>query len=261
MAPSDLVSLGVCARGPDRSEPEVWRAEWAAARRLGLPISTHMASDSKAAALGGIAALAAADGLGPDVQLVHLTGASPADIARVAEARSPVSISPGTELEVGYGIPPIVELLKAKLLIGLSVDNMVLAGSADMFEVMRLAIDLARGAARDQFVIGDTTALRWATLDGAHSLGLSKKIGTLATGKRADLIAVRLDAVNTAPAPDLSAMLTHAARPDNVALVLIDGVAHKRDGKLVKVDLPRLIARARASTSKLVAGVAPAGGR
>ncbi len=249
--PSDLVSLGICARGPDRSAPAVWKAEWDAARDLRLPISTHMASDPKAAAGGGIAALAARDGLGPDVQLVHLTSASRTDMDRVAKAGSPVSISPWTELEVGYGVPPIPDMIAAGLLIGLSVDNMVLAGQADMFSVMRLSTDLARGVSRDQLAMADMTALRWATIEGARSLGLGKQVGALASGMRADIIAVRVDALNTTPAADLPSLLTHAARPDNVSLVLIDGVVHKRDGHLMRVDLPAIRARARASIAKI----------
>jgi cytosine/adenosine deaminase-related metal-dependent hydrolase len=92
--PSNLISIGIYVRGPDRSAPPVWQAEWDTARRLGLPISTHMASDPKSAASGGIAALAAREGLGADVQLVHLTAASRADMDCVAQAGSLVSISP-----------------------------------------------------------------------------------------------------------------------------------------------------------------------
>lgn len=249
--PSALVSIGICARGPDRSDAEVWQAEWDAARRLGLPISTHMASDPKAAAGGGIAALAARDGLGSDVQLVHLTSASRADMDRVATAGSPVSISPWTELEVGYGVPPIPDMITAGLLMGLSVDNMVLAGQANMFSVMRLSTDLARGVSRNQLLMEDNMALRWATTDGSRSLGLGKQVGALVPGMRADIIAIRLDALNTAPAADLPSLLTHAARPDNVSLVLIDGVVHKRDGRLVRIDLPAIKAQATASIKRI----------
>ena len=76
-------------------------------------------------------------------------------------------------------------------------------------------------------------------------------IKALAPGMRADIIAVRVDALNTAPAADLPSLLTHAARPDNVSLVLIDGVAHKRDGQLVRVDLPAIRAKASASIAKI----------
>lgn len=246
-----LISLGICTRGPDRSDPSVWAAEWDTARELGLPITTHLASDATAAALGGIGALEARGGLGPDVQLVHLTGASADDIARVVAAGSPVSISPWTELEVGYGLPPIEDLAAAGASVGLSVDNTVLAGSADMFSVLKLTADLAAGMAARQSVLPDALVLDWATRTGAATIGLGDTVGTLEVGKRADLITVRTDALNTAPSAGAAALLTHAARPENVDLVLIDGVVHKREGRLTRVDVAALLGEAEESMARI----------
>lgn len=250
-APSPLVSLGLCARGPDRSAPTVWQAEWDAARRLGLPVTTHIASDAEAALKNGIAQLAARGGLGRDVQLVHLVAASRADLDRVATAGSPVSISPWTELEVGYGLPPIADMAAAGVRMGLSVDNMVLAGQADMFGVMRVTGDLAAGMARRQQAVSDATVLRWATAEGAATMGLGDGIGRVAVGMRADLIAVRADAINTAPHADPVSMLTHAAQPANVDTVLIDGVVHKRAGRLTRIDADAIRDEADAAIARL----------
>lgn len=250
-APSPLISLGICARGPDRSTRAVWQAEWDGARRLGLPITTHMASDAEAARRNGIAQLAVRGGLGPDVQLVHLVGASRADLDQVAAAGSPVSISPWTELEVGYGVPPIAAMLAAGVRMGLSVDNMVLAGHADMFGVMRVTGDLAAGMERRQQALPDATVLRWATAEGAATLGLGDRVGRIAPGMRADLIAVRADAINTAPYAEPVSMLTHAAQPANVDTVLIDGVIHKRAGRLTRVDAEAIRTEAEAAIARL----------
>ncbi|MTD16352.1 amidohydrolase family protein [Nakamurella sp. YIM 132087] len=239
--PEGLVSLGICARGPDRSDTATWQAEWAAARELGLPITTHAASDPDAAALGGIAALAAADGLGADVQLVHLTGATTAQMDLAARSGSPVSISPWTELEVGYGIPPVAELQDAGVALGLSVDNVVLAGSIDMFSVMKLTADLAAGSRRTQSVVTDATVLEWATAGGAATLGLGDVAGTLAVGRPADVVLVRTDRIGTAPVKDATTLLVRAAHPADVDLVMVDGVIHKRDGRLVGIDVPALL--------------------
>lgn len=231
----------------------MWTAEWDAARRLGLPISTHLASDAAAAARGGVAALARRRGLGPDVQLVHLTAASRRELDQVAAAGSPVSISPWTELEVGYGLPPVPAMLAAGVLLGLSVDNMVLAGHADMMGVMRVTLDLARGLTRRQDAVEDAAALRWATCDGARSIGMDDRVGTIMPGRRADIILVRTDALHTAPVGSSAALLTHAARADDVRFVMIDGVIHKRDGALTRVDRRDLLARATRSIDRIKA--------
>jgi 5-methylthioadenosine/S-adenosylhomocysteine deaminase len=237
-----LVSLGLCARGPDRCEAAVWRGEWAAAREFKLPITTHIASDRAAGAMGGIARLHSEGLLGPDVLMVHATHARPEDLRLLAEAKSPLSISPWTELEVGYGLPPIAQMVDARVPMSLSVDNMVLAGQADMFSVMRLAVDLAAGMAEKQAALPDRAVLQWATMGGAEALGLGKTIGSLTAGKRADIIAVRTDAIGSSPVKNADFLLTHAARPNDVDFVMIDGVVHKDNGRLTRVDVPALLA-------------------
>jgi 5-methylthioadenosine/S-adenosylhomocysteine deaminase len=243
--PEGLVSLGICARGPDRSEDAVWQQEWDTARSLGLPITTHMASDAQAAALGGIGKLDARGGLGPDVQLVHLTAATPTDLEAIARAGSPVSISPWTELQVGYGLPPIAALQAAGVPMGMSVDNTVLSASADMFNVMKLTADLPGGTGEKQGVVADATVLDWATAGGARSLGLGESAGVLAEGSPADLVLVESDSVNTAPSYDATTLAVRAAHPSNVSFVMIDGVVHKRDHRLTRIDVDGLVAEAQ----------------
>ncbi len=238
-----LVSLGICARGPDRCEPAVWRGEWAAAREFKLPITAHIASDRAAGGMAGISILNREGLLGPDVLLVHATHASPSDLRLLAETKSPLSISPWTELEVGYGVPPLAQMMDARVPMSLSVDNMVLAGNADMFGVMRVTADLAAGMAEKQGALSDRTVLQWATMGGADALGLGKLVGSLAVGKRADIIAVRSDALNTSPVKNVDFLLTHGARPNDVDFVMIDGVVHKENGRHTRIDVPALLAQ------------------
>ena len=246
-----LVDLGVALRGPDRSAPAIWRRELTAARALGLPVTLHLASDRASAAKGFIAVMHAEKLLGPDVQIVHATHASKRDLALLKDAGSPLSISPWTELEVGYGVPMLGDMAASGVEMGLSVDNMVLAGQADMFSVMRLAIDLAAGQGEKQGVIPNRRALEWATIGGARGLGLASMTGSLTPGKRADIIAIDKGALHTMPVRHVDVMLTHAARPADVELVMIDGVVHKRDKRLVGIDVAALLAEADRTITQL----------
>lgn len=250
-ATDGLLTLGVALRGPDRSAGPVWRQEIDAARALHLPVTAHVASDRASAANGLIAVMHREKYLGPDVQVVHATHASANDFALLREAGSPLSISPWTELEVGYGLPALREMAASGVQMGLSVDNMVLAGQADMFSVMRLTIDLASGMQERQDAIGHRKALDWATIGGARSLGLAATTGSLTPGKRADVIAIARNTLNTRPVRDVPYLLTHAARPSDVDFVLVDGQVHKRDGRLTRVDVPALLDKAEATMAAL----------
>ncbi len=94
-------------------------------------------------------------------------------------------------------------------------------------------------------------ALAWATSGAAESLGLASKTATLTPGKRADIVLLWADTVPTAPVRDATALLIRAGRPSDVDFVMIDGVVHKRDGRLVRVEVDELIDDARSRIDRL----------
>ncbi|MEQ1667784.1 MAG: amidohydrolase family protein, partial [Sulfuriferula sp.] len=93
----------------------------------------------------------------------------------------------------------------------------------DMFSEMRLAALLAKGVSLDATSIPAHTALQMATLNGARALGLDDKIGSLVTGKCADLIAVDLAHINTLPTFDPASSLVYSAGREQVSHVWVNG--------------------------------------
>ena len=247
-APARL-TLGLACRGPGGSNPSmrvppgVYQREMAAARELGLPVTVH--ASGPPAAAGQIAALAGAGLLGPDLQVVHANSASPAEIAQLAEAGCAVSLSPFSELLIGYGLPQTAELLAAGIRVGLSVDTTTLTGNADMFAIMKLTQGLVNGTAHQEFACTARQALALGTIEGARSLGLDAVTGSLTPGKRADIILVDTGHPNLGVLTDPAGLLVTAAQPANVDTVLVDGQILKRGGALVTLDGERVTAQAR----------------
>jgi len=245
----DRIHLGVAWRGNGGSNPamrvapELYRAEIAAARELGLPVSVHACGPAGAA--GQVRTYADAGLLGPDLQLVHLNNASAAEIALAAEAGTPVSVSPWTELQIGYGQPVTGELLAAGLPVGLSVDTTMLSGNADLFAVMKVTQACANGQARHEFALTARDVLRLATAGGAGTLGLGAVTGSLTAGKRADVIVVAADSPSLGVLTDPARLLVTAVTPRDVELVVADGRVLKRDGVVTAVDVPEVTRSAR----------------
>jgi 5-methylthioadenosine/S-adenosylhomocysteine deaminase len=254
------IHLGMAWRGTGGSNPAMrvapglYREEIAAARELGLPVSVHACGP--AAAAGQVATYADEGLLGPDLQLVHLNNASAAEIALAARAGAPVSVSPWTELQIGYGQPVTGELLAAGLSVGLSVDTTMLSGNADMFSVMKVTQACANGQARHEFALTARDVLRLATIDGARTLGLDAVTGSLTVGKRADVIVVCLDSPSLGVFTDPARLLVTAASPRDVELVVADGRVLKRDGVITALDVPEVTRSARASLSGVLARAA-----
>jgi cytosine/adenosine deaminase-related metal-dependent hydrolase len=137
-----LISLGMAWRGQFRAgpiKPEVYQPEFDNARRLGLPITVHVASARKA--VNQIEPLYKANLMGKDVQLIHTLSANAAELDMIKQSGSPVSVSPGSELRIGYGYPQISEMLAREIPLGISVDTSALTGSSNLFAVLKLARD------------------------------------------------------------------------------------------------------------------------
>ena len=232
------LTLGICsALGP------AWEADVETARRMGIGISAHGGGD--AAQLPALRRLGL---LGPDVQLIHLLDTPQAAIDEIASSGTMVSLAPFTEAIAPMGLPPIVDLLKGRVPlwnISLSVD-VTAQSCADMFAMMRAVVGVARMQTRDQYSLVPRQALEMATVAGARNLGMEASIGTLTPGKRADVIMVRTDALNMMPGADLdpTRLLVLCAQPSNVDTVIVDGRVVKRNGRLVDVNVARVVSQA-----------------
>jgi 5-methylthioadenosine/S-adenosylhomocysteine deaminase len=155
-------------------------------------------------------------------------------------AGASVSISPFTELRIGFGLPQTSALLDAGIPVGLSVDTVELSGNADMFAIMKLVQNLENGKAESEFKLTARRTLELGTIEGARSMGIADKVGSLKAGKRADLIMVSTRDVNLALMGEPAHMIVTAAQPANVDTVMVDGRMLKRNGKLTAMNIAQV---------------------
>ena len=222
-----------------------WRKDFDAARALGIPISVH-ANNARARA-GAIAVMAKENCLGKDVQVIHAIWLTPEERRALATSGSSVSLSPYTELRIGFGFPATGELLAAGIPVGLSVDTTTLSGSADMFAIMKAIQNIENARTENEFKLPARRVLELGTIEGARSMGMAERIGSLSPGKRADLIMVNTREVNLAVFSDPAHLLVEAAQPSNVDTVMVDGRILKRRGKLTAVDVEQVVSESAAA--------------
>jgi cytosine/adenosine deaminase-related metal-dependent hydrolase len=185
------------------------------------------------------------------MQVIHAVWCTPEEIRALVASGATVSISPYSELRIGFGFPIAAELLEAGVPVGLSVDTTTLTGNADMFAIMKAVQNIENGRALDEFAISARRVLELATITGARSMGLDGSVGSLTPGKRADVIMVDTHAVNLAVFTEPAHLLVEAAQPANVDTVIIDGAIVKRDGVLTAVDVDEVIDAAARSFAEL----------
>jgi 5-methylthioadenosine/S-adenosylhomocysteine deaminase len=248
-----LLTLGMASRGIENNTVEISRKETEFARKLGIGISTHGGINPKR--LDTVERMADAGLLGPDVVVVHSTNTAPGDFDLLAKTRTPVSLSPYTELRTGFGLPPTGEMLKAGVPVSFSVDTTLLCGNADMFAIMKAIQNVENGVKQSEFALAPRKVLELATMGGATALGIADRVGSLTPGKRADLILVRTTDLNMAPLTEPVRMLVQSAQPSNIELVMVDGRILKRGGQFTTIDVPKVVADATETITRVRAQV------
>jgi 5-methylthioadenosine/S-adenosylhomocysteine deaminase len=243
-----LLTMGFASRGAGDTPPEVYRKEWEFARSLGLPITQHAGrSLAEIKRFRRIEMLYKDKLLGPDVQLIHTYSASAEERGMIAETKTHVSIAPFTASRLASGLPYLGDLLKRGVQCSLSVDTTTVGGNADMFSIMRLMLQLNHLRSMDVLEVQPRRILELATIDGAKDLGIADRVGSLAPGKRADLILVRTNDLNVAPFINPALLLVQQAQPHNVDTVIIDGRILKHKGEIVAIDTEEVIRKAAES--------------
>src|SRR5262249_3435610 len=101
--------------------------------------------------------------------------------------------------------------------------------------------------AESEFKMPARKALELGTIEGARSMGMDDRIGSLKAGKRADLIAISPNALNMAVVTGPAPLVLEATGPENVDTVVVDGRILKRGGKLAALDTSKVVAGARAA--------------
>ncbi len=186
----------------------------------------------------------------------HCVWVNDADMAILKTRGVGVAHCPSSNMKLASGVAPVVRMLALGINVGLGPDGP--AGSNNdfnMFEEMDLAAKLQKVTMLDPQVLPATTALEMATIRGARALGLDKEIGSLETGKRADMIVVRLDRPNAVPLYDAISQMVYALKAEDVREVMVNGKPVVRDGKSLTLDEGAILAKAEEYRVKVSASL------
>ena len=261
---SGLVRFGFAPQEAEAITIEDLAREIGFARELGAAaISCHVAMGPYDGGSHCVARMGEAGLMGPDLLFVHGAALTDEELALIRAADAGISATPETELQMGMGFPVAYRAREQGIRTGLGVD-VVSNYAGDMFMPMRLGLQATRAARNAELGASGKApgrisplaveALRLATLGGAEAVHMDAEIGSLAVGKRADIVVVATDAIHMTPAHDAVGALVLNARPSDVHAVLVDGRVVKRDCQLVGVDWPALRARFQRSCARIVAG-------
>jgi cytosine/adenosine deaminase-related metal-dependent hydrolase len=255
------LSLALACLGPEFSSLAETETDIRLARELGIRTSLHVG----AGVLGlrrAVSRMDEAGLLGPDIIHVHCTTCTDQELRLIADSGGHVSISPRVEMQMGHGYPATGRLIAAGVRPSLSID-VVSAVGGSLFDEMRGTLEAERGRWNQRALdrgewpqpptLTTSDVVRMATVEGARTLGLEDRVGSLTPGKQADIIMLRVDLPNLGLINSLPAAVT-LADGENVDTVFVAGRPVKVAGRLLGHDASALQERARASRDRLLSG-------
>ncbi len=143
---------------------------------------------------------------------------------------------PSSNSKLASGIARIRDLRNAGLNLAFGTDGASSNNSLNMMKEINLGCMLASATTMDTKALRPYDALKMATIGGAKAIGLDKIIGTLETGKKADLIMVDMNSLANTPTNNIYSALVYSSTSEDIRNVFCNGEMLMRDRKLLTVN-------------------------
>ncbi len=183
--------------------------------------------------------------------LAHCVKVSDRDIELIAETDSSIAHCAKSNAKFGHGIAPFEKFLAEKIRVGFGSDSVASNNTCDILEEARFATLFARVSENRKRFSNAKEIIETATLGGALALGLEREIGTLKTGKQADLIVISLDNIAQMPIHDVYSALLFASNARDVRMTMVAGAEIYRDGQAKKIDEAEIKAKMKEIAGKM----------
>ena len=166
----------------------------------------------------------------------HVIQANESELEILKKRGVGIAHNPQSNMKLAAGVAPVPLMLKMDLPVGLGTDGAASNNDLDLWEEMDTAAKLHKLYAGDPKVLTAEQAFEMATIRGARALHLEKLIGSLETGKRADIVIVDADNLNQTPVYNVYSSLVYATKGNDVNTVIIDGKVIMREKRLLTLN-------------------------
>jgi 8-oxoguanine deaminase len=239
------LALGPCS--PFSVTPDLMKKTAELARKYGVKLHTHLAEtkdEEKYCAekfnMRPFELMENLGWVGEDCWFAHSIYVNDDEIRRMGKTKTGVAHCPVSNLRLGSGIAPVVEMLAAGVPVSLAVDGSASNDSSDMLGEVRtcMLVHRYRSGASSMSV---EESMRIATQGGAQVLGFPE-VGTLQEGKAADMVMINMNTLPYAGSlHDPMGAIILAGANHIVDTTIINGEIVVKDGHLTKVNEEEII--------------------
>lgn len=189
------------------------------------------------------------------VLLAHSVHLNRRDIGLLRGMRGGVSHNPLSNLKLGCGIAPVLDLIAQGITVGLGTDGAGSATTVDMFEEIKAASWLQKLDYGDPTRLPASQVLRMATQESAKLLNIDQEVGTLEVGKKADLILIDMNKPHLQPIHNVKSLLAYSVNGADVDTTIVNGKVLMKHRQLLTIDEDELLQQVSMRARRIVEGI------
>jgi 5-methylthioadenosine/S-adenosylhomocysteine deaminase len=245
---SSLIAPTLFCHSAYACKPETLQEARKVCNDHGLPLLTHLAETETEArelmsrfGVSPVKHLLALGVFEGETIAAHCVWISPEEFSVLREKKVRVAHCPESNMKLASGVAPVPEFLKLGIPVGLGTDGCASNNNLDLFSEMDTAAKIHKLVRKDPSLMDAKTVVKLTTIGGAEVLGLKDKIGSLETGKKADLIILDWKQPHLTPVYNYYSHLVYSATGHDVRTVIVDGKVIMNNRQILTVNEKEVI--------------------
>jgi len=194
--------------------------------------------------------------LSKNMLAAHCVWLTKSEVKLLAKSGVKVAHCPVSNMKLASGgVAPLPEMFDAGIPVALGTDGAASNNSLDMFETMKVCALIHKAHRWDPTVLQAQKTLDLVTIEGARALGVDREIGSIESGKRADIILLEANAPNLRPLHSRETVisdLVYSASSGNVDTTIVDGQILMQNRTVTSLDLAAVCTKTQELATRLV---------
>lgn len=166
----------------------------------------------------------------------HTIFATEEDIKLLKDRNAGVAHNMIANIKSAKGVAPAYEMFHSGVRIGLGTDGPMSANTLDLIRQLGYVSTLQKLVHKDRSLMPAVDVVDMATMGGARALHMEERIGSIESGKLADIVIVETKSTNMVPMYNPYSVMVYSATAANVETVMVNGRLLLQDRKVLHTD-------------------------
>ncbi|WP_192928608.1 amidohydrolase [Photobacterium alginatilyticum] len=209
-----------------------------------VPVMIHLAESERenqviAERSGGktpVGYMADIGALTPNLVGAHVINVDDNDIALLKKHDVGIAHNMSANIKSAKGVSPALKMFDDGLRIGLGTDGPMSGNTISTIDEFNQVAKVHKLVNKDRAAMPPMKVIEMATIGAARALHMEDTIGSLETGKLADIIIIDTTAPNMVPVYNPYSALVYSAYATNVKHTIVDGKLLMEDRNMLTVD-------------------------